>query len=181
MRFAKLFKYDLHTNRYTLIGVYILFANDTGVRLFDRHQKCLITHVNRRHDLSLDSKLFPARLVFFNDHSFAIGWADRVTVCQIKENKKYSKKDERKFSQYTKFCFLGFRCFIFYTRYCIKKRHIVRRHKQQICGNSIFVGAARPLYFRNRLYTGGISTFRFGCTFIEWINRVARACTFFHV
>lgn len=71
-------------------GQYILFANDTGVRLFDRSQKCLITHVNRRHDLTLDSKQFPARLVWFDDRNFGIGWADRVTICQIKENKNYN-------------------------------------------------------------------------------------------
>uniref|UniRef100_A0A915JDJ9 Vps41 beta-propeller domain-containing protein n=1 Tax=Romanomermis culicivorax TaxID=13658 RepID=A0A915JDJ9_ROMCU len=72
-----------------LTGVYVLFGNETGVRLFDKSQKLIITHVSRRHDFALRSELYPARLIWFNDHSFAIGWADRVTVCSIKENRNF--------------------------------------------------------------------------------------------
>lgn len=45
----------------------------------------MITHVERRHDLTLRCELYPARISWYDDRNFVIGWANTVTVCSIKD------------------------------------------------------------------------------------------------
>lgn len=65
-------------------GSFICFANDTGIRVYDKDQKSMVTHVLRKHDLSLRAELYPAHICWTGESTFAIGWANTVTVCNIK-------------------------------------------------------------------------------------------------
>uniref|UniRef100_A0A914VKR4 Vacuolar protein sorting-associated protein 41 homolog n=1 Tax=Plectus sambesii TaxID=2011161 RepID=A0A914VKR4_9BILA len=67
-------------------GPLVAFTNDTGTRVYDRTLRVLITHVVRKHDLSLRIELFPPRHCWLNDNSFVIAWANTVTVCGVRPN-----------------------------------------------------------------------------------------------
>lgn len=70
-------------------GPYIAFANDTGVRIYDKGLKTVITHVVRKHDITLRCELYPARITWFDGQNFVIAWADTVTICAVKETQAY--------------------------------------------------------------------------------------------
>lgn len=72
-------------------GPFICFANEGGIRIYDREQQIMITHVLPKHSPDLRSELYPAHIHWISDTSFVVGWANTLTVGNIKV-KKYPGK-----------------------------------------------------------------------------------------
>ena len=60
-------------------GIFIAWANDVGVKVYDTSSQERITYINRPKD-SPRPELFHCRLAWKDDRTLLIGWADSVKV-----------------------------------------------------------------------------------------------------
>uniref|UniRef100_A0A5S6R1W3 RING-type domain-containing protein n=1 Tax=Trichuris muris TaxID=70415 RepID=A0A5S6R1W3_TRIMR len=74
---------DGHIHNISWRGCLIAFANETGVLVYDKNAKTLLTHVTRRHELTWRCELLPAHICWFDDNNFMIGWANTLTICSV--------------------------------------------------------------------------------------------------
>ncbi|KAI8073983.1 hypothetical protein BC940DRAFT_363920 [Gongronella butleri] len=66
----------------------IAWANDTGVKVYDTNSGMRISYIDRP-DHSPRPDLYKCRLVWKNDTTLMIGWADTVKVATVKEKPKH--------------------------------------------------------------------------------------------
>ncbi|KAI8088964.1 uncharacterized protein BX664DRAFT_263200 [Halteromyces radiatus] len=82
----------LHANEGPIYSIqwknnFIAWANDTGVKVYDTISNLRITYIDRPAG-SPRADLYKCRLVWKNDTTLMIGWADTVKVAVIKEKPK---------------------------------------------------------------------------------------------
>ncbi|KAI9306269.1 hypothetical protein BJ944DRAFT_160178 [Cunninghamella echinulata] len=83
----------LHANEGPIYSIqwrnhFIAWANDTGVKVYDTQSNLRITYIDRPAG-SPRSDLYKCRMVWKNDTTLLIGWADTVKVAVVEEKPKH--------------------------------------------------------------------------------------------
>lgn len=86
----------LHANEGPIYSIqwknnFIAWANDTGVKVYDTLTNLRITYIDRPTG-SPRPDLYKCRLVWKNDTTLMIGWADTVKVAVLKVSKEANKQ-----------------------------------------------------------------------------------------
>lgn len=69
-------------------GDMIAWSNDKGVKIYSLNEKKMIAFITKDHDSSLRDELYKCSLLWPDQETLVIGWADRFKICKV--IKKYS-------------------------------------------------------------------------------------------